>query len=191
MKLDKMKGEIEMASVFDVANLFIDICNNSTDDQITNLKLNKLLYYAQGCFLARTGRPLFDDSIEAWPYGPVVPSAYKKYKVCGRNPIPNTDDEYRSDAFSTEELDAMIDVMREFGKYTGSALVRMTHKSGTPWSMAHNAGETEISQKSMKEYFEKYPVPRGADALAKIPAVKKLPADWYDPSEDAEWEAYL
>ena len=54
-----------MANVYDVADFFIDVCNNSTDDQITNLKLNKLLYYAQGCHLARTGKPLFDDKIEA------------------------------------------------------------------------------------------------------------------------------
>lgn len=50
-----------MANVYDVADFFIDVCNNSTDDQITNLKLNKLLYYAQGCHLARTGEPLFDE----------------------------------------------------------------------------------------------------------------------------------
>ena len=48
-----------MATVFDVADFFIDIANMSEDDQMTNLKLNKLLYYAQGVFLARTGKPLF------------------------------------------------------------------------------------------------------------------------------------
>jgi len=180
-----------MANVFDVANFFIDICNNRADEQITNLKLNKLLYYAQGCYLARTGNPLFDDKIEAWTYGPVTPNVYNKYKPCGKNLIQDVDDNYNSNAFSSDEIDSLVDVMREFGKYSGGTLVSMTHEVGTPWSLARSKGENEISQESMKEYFEKHPVPRGADALAKIPVVEKLPTDWYDPSEDAEWEAYL
>jgi uncharacterized phage-associated protein len=60
-----------MADVFDVAAFFVQMANLSADDQMTNLKLNKLLYYAQGASLARTGNTLFNDSIEAWPYGPV------------------------------------------------------------------------------------------------------------------------
>ena len=81
-----------MANVFDVADFFIQIANQSEDDQMTNLKLNKLLYYAQGVYLARTGRPLFDENIEAWTFGPVIPNIYRKYKVCGRNPIASSDD---------------------------------------------------------------------------------------------------
>lgn len=180
-----------MANVYDVANFFIDACNNSTDDQMTNLKLNKLMYYAQGCHLARTGKPLFDDKIEAWKYGPVAPTVYRRYSVCGKEPIPSTDETYSSNVFSSEELDTLTDVMREFGQYTGSALVSMTHKAGTPWSDACAASQIEISQDSMKRYFEEHPVPRANTLFERIPAVDKLPSDWYDPEEDAEWEAYL
>ena len=81
-----------MANVFDVADFFIDIANKNTDDTLTNLKLNKLLYYAQGEYLARTGKPLFDDEIQAWDYGPVVPVIYYKYKRNNANEItPITD----------------------------------------------------------------------------------------------------
>lgn len=180
-----------MANVYDVADFFIDVCNNSTDDQITNLKLNKLLYYAQGCHLARTGKPLFDDKIEAWRLGPVTPVIYHRYNVCGKNPIQSTGDSYNGNVFSSEELDTLTDVMREFGKYTGSTLVNMTHKAGTPWSNACAANQKEISQDSMKRYFEEHPVPRADRLFEQIPAVDKLPSDWYDPDEDAEWEAYL
>lgn len=180
-----------MANVYDVADFFIDVCNNSTDDQITNLKLNKLLYYAQGCHLARTGKPLFDDKIEAWKLGPVTPTIYHRYSVCGKNPISKTGDDYSGTVFSSEELDTLTDVMREFGKYTGSALVSMTHKAGTPWSSACTANEREITQASMKKYFEENPVPRAGKLFEQIPAVDKLPSDWYDPEEDSEWEAYL
>ena len=67
-----------MANVFDVADFFVQLANQSEDDQITNLKLNKLLYYAQGAFLARTGHPLFHNTMEAWPLGPVIPDVYHK-----------------------------------------------------------------------------------------------------------------
>ena len=50
-----------MATVFDVADFFIDIANKNNDDSMSNMKLYKLLYFSQGVYLARTGRYLFDD----------------------------------------------------------------------------------------------------------------------------------
>lgn len=176
-----------MTNVFDVANFFIQIANQSEDDQMTNLKLNKLLYYAQGTFLSRTGKPLFNSEVEAWDFGPVIPEIYRKYKVCGKNPIP-LDDELEKNSFTEEELDTLLDVMREFGQYTGSALVTMTHKPDTPWSKAIAAGKKVISEKDISEYFLSHPVPRFIDNL-KVPKVSALPSDWYNPEEDAEWEA--
>lgn len=52
------------------------------------LKLQKLIYFAQGRCLRETKRPLVDEYAEAWPYGPVFPSAYHEYKKYGRNAIP-------------------------------------------------------------------------------------------------------
>lgn len=179
-----------MANVFDVAEVFIQFANQSEDDQMTNLKLNKLLYYAQGAFLARTGRPLFSNQIEAWDYGPVVPEVYHRYKVCGKNPIASGDEEIDSSRFSAEEMEALFDVMREFGRYTGSALVSLTHKAGTPWRKAKEARSQTIEQSAIRDFFLQNPVPRFQDRVT-VPSVQALPADWYDPEEDAEWEAYL
>ena len=57
-------------------------------ENISNLKLQKLLYYAQGSFLAVTDKPLFEDNIVAWCHGPVVESVYHEYKSNGSNGIP-------------------------------------------------------------------------------------------------------
>lgn len=179
-----------MANVFDVANFFIRIANQSEDDQITNLKLNKLLYYAQGVTLARTGKPLFDNPIEAWTHGPVVPDIYHKYKEFRRTPIISSDGDTDRSRFSDEELDALFDVMREFGQYTGSMLIALTHKPDTPWSKTIADRRTELSQSEIREYFLRHPVPHLKDKIC-VPLVTALPADWYDPKEDAEWEAYL
>lgn len=177
-----------MANVFDVAEFFVRVANQSEDDQMTNLKVNKLLYYAQGAFLARTGRTLFDASIEAWPLGPVVAEVYRRYKVCGRNPIESDEDVDRS-CFTDEEFDVLLDVMREFGQYTGSALVSLTHRAGTPWSKAVESGSSLLDQTDIQAYFIANPVPRFEDKIS-TPQVTALPSDWYDPEEDAEWEAY-
>ena len=178
-----------MADVFDVANLFIQLANQSEDDQMTNLKLNKLLYFAQGAYLARAGRPLFQNDIEAWKLGPVVPEIYRKYRVCGKNPIAEEED-FNSANLTESELDAILDVMREFGKYTGSTLVTITHAQGTPWSEAQSNHQNLISQESIRCYFTTHPIPTFQEWDA-IPAVEKLPKSWYDPKEDLEWEAYL
>ena len=73
----------------DVSDLFL--CWASIDgDLITNLKLQKLLYYAQAWHLAHFGSPLFSDDIEAWQYGPVIKSIYQKYSKFGNQPIKVT-----------------------------------------------------------------------------------------------------
>lgn len=179
-----------MANVFDVADFFIQIANLSEDDQMTNLKLNKLMYYAQGVFLARTGRPLFNNRIEAWQLGPVVPEIYHKYKVCGKNPIPSSEEDIDRSKFSEEEMETLLDVMREFGKYTGSTLVYLTHNPDTPWSKSILNNCNELNQSEIRNYFIIHPVPHLKDRMT-VPKVNALPIEWYDPDEDSEWEAYL
>jgi len=122
-----------MANVYDVADFFIELAGQNEEDAITQLKLNKLLYYAQGLYLAKMGKPLFDDPIEAWDLGPVVPVIYKKYSVCGKNPIAAEGKDV-SNLFSEEEYDTLLDTAREYGKYTASYLVSKTHAPETPWS---------------------------------------------------------
>lgn len=178
-----------MVNVMAAAEFFIRIANQSADDQMTNLKVNKLLYYSQGVHLARTGEPLFADPIEPWKLGPVVADVYHAYKAYGREPIPLDGDIDRS-LFTDEEYETLLDVMREFGRYTGSVLVSLTHQPDTPWSSANAKKLPTLDEEEIKEYFTKHPVPR-LDEIADLPQAEVLPADWYDPDEDEEWEAYL
>lgn len=177
-----------MLSIYDAASFFIDVANSREDDAMTNLKLNKLLYFAQGCHLARTGEPLFDERIEAWQLGPVAPVIYQKYKVCGRDPIAEADEGYSFAELDPEERETLTDVMREFGCYTGNHLVSLTHRPGTPWSQFFGDFNAVITRESMKAYFIENPVPRFEP---KGETVIAFPKEWYDPSEDEEWENYL
>lgn len=185
-----------MASARDVANFFIDLAVNSEEDSITNLQLNKLLYFSQGHYLARTGKPLFNERIEAWKYGPVIPSIYAAYRACGKMPIMAVDEDYDPSVFSEEELDLLMDIVSEYGKYSPSALVSMTHSSGTPWSEVYIPGANAvINHEKIRCYFcrDDKKLKSFGDRLkeSKIPTVTSLPVEWYDPAEDAEWEAYL
>jgi len=72
-----------MKTCFDVANYFLKRQDPDAGDLMSNLKLQKLVYYAQGFHLAMENSPLFNEPIEAWEHGPVCVPLYHKYKSCG------------------------------------------------------------------------------------------------------------
>lgn len=73
--------------VIEIANKIIANTDSNQGETISNLKLQKLLYYMQGFFIAVFDKKLFDDTIEAWQYGPVVRNAYLHFKDFGSNSI--------------------------------------------------------------------------------------------------------
>ncbi|MCK5146434.1 SocA family protein [bacterium] len=116
-----------MARVSDVAKYFLCIMNPEEEDCITNLKLQKLLYFAKGHFLAERGQRLFNTTIEAWAHGPVVGSVYREYSKYGANPIPQPlgwDIEELSDP-DRELLDL---VYEKYKRYSAWQLRDMTHR---------------------------------------------------------------
>lgn len=162
-----------MHSVHDVESFFIEIANDS-DDNITNLKLQKLLYYAQGYSLSRNNKGLFDDVIEAWTHGPVVPEAYHTYKCCNASPIQSAAQAFDASQFEEDELELMLDVAREYGKYAGSTLRNMTHVKGGIWERVYHAasGNKIISQAELKRYFDTLkPLPRFSELLDGLEAL--------------------
>lgn len=149
-----------------VANYMLYIMGDAFDD-LTNMKMNKLLYFAQGHYLSKYGSPLFSDGIEAWDHGPVVPSVYNAYKEYGDRPI-NGYDEGLLSAMTPEAEDVIFGVARKYGKYTASALRNMTHVVGSPWDQVHKANRThvEIPLPLIQNYFN------GAEGLE--PAAKQF-----------------
>ncbi len=133
---------------------------------ITHLKLQKLLYYAQGVTLSMlNGKKLFNEKIIAWEHGPVVSEVYTIYKDYGRNFL---------DALSTEINDSIIEniesnseiskilnlVYDNFAIYTAWQLRDMTHKIGTPWDITvrEKGLNSEIPVSLIKKYFDEYVV---------------------------------
>lgn len=128
-----------------------NIANDEGAEYISNLKLQKLLYYAQGSFLAVTEKPLFDDSIVAWQHGPVVESVYHAYKSNGANGIAFEED-FDFSAFTGEENELLTEVYDTFGQYSAWKLRNMTH-SESPWIETRQ--NDIISQEKIREYFKR------------------------------------
>ncbi len=140
------------------ADFFIDAGLRDPEENMTNMRINKLLYFAQGWCLARYGRPLFRERIEAWTYGPVVPTVYRRLKIAGHEKIGSILDESYASHFDDEEQSLLLDVLREYGKFSTAGLVDLTHRPGSPWSEAtKNGRNAEISPASMKKYFSALP----------------------------------
>lgn len=119
---------------------------------MSNMKLQKMLYYQQGFHLAYFNTPLFDEDIEAWMYGPVVPSVYSFYESNGRNGImPNLDDEFKLE--NEEELNLFNQVFDIYGKYSAYGLMEMTHNE-TPWIETPTGKGSVIKKELMTDFFK-------------------------------------
>jgi len=123
--------------------------DNQEREGVTNLKLQKLLYFAQAYFLSKLNRPLFNDKIEAWEYGPVVPTIYREYREYGSSPIILEKDE---SSIRDEDKTILQNLWDSFGGYSASRLVDITH-AHTPWKEAYTSSNKEISQKALSEYY--------------------------------------
>lgn len=123
-------------------------------DIISNLKLQKLLYYMQGYHLAFFNEKLFEASIEAWTYGPVVPSVYHQFKECGHNAIILDPDQYKEVELSADQEDMFRQVMSEYGKFSAIKLMDMTHNED-PWKEASGKKDKVINVETMKNFFAK------------------------------------
>lgn len=130
-----------------VANRFIELAAGQ-ERKLTPMQLIKLSYIAHGFSLAINKRPLLKEKVEAWRYGPVVPSLYRRLKNYGGGPVsaPIT---LPLSALRTEKLEdedrALVDaVFDKYGKFTGIQLSHLTHRPGTPWAEAYVPDEYGI-----------------------------------------------
>ena len=187
-----------MIKALDVANFFVNLYRNSGNNDITNLKLNKLVYIAQGCYLARYGKPLFAEEIEAWKYGPVIPSVYAAFRIYGNNVIQSEKGTYDKNIFTTDDIDFLLDIDAEYGIYSAGTLVDITHKPGSPWAQYHRPGmNCIIAKESMKQYYTNSCSPHSINT-AKIPAEGYrredgklvLPAEEYCKEDDDAYQEW-
>lgn len=141
-----------MVNVFDVANYFLSLVDHDAEDNITNLKLQKLCYYAQGFNLAIKGERLFDSDIEAWQHGPVIPELYHKYKEMGKTEL-YPDDNFDINKIPEDTKDLLNEVYDVYGQFSAWRLRDMTHAE-EPWksTFSMESNNNVISDNKMTDF---------------------------------------
>lgn len=136
----------------DAAKFFLTIFDENTGELVSNLKLQKLLYYAQGFHLAMYNTPLFEDKIEAWAHGPVVPVVYRNCDQYGKGNLPfEAVQAGNVEVFSDDQLDLLKQVQKIYGQYSAWRLEELTHQE-PPWK--NTANGHEISHARLAQYFK-------------------------------------
>ena len=122
---------------------------------LTNLKLQKLLFYSQAWSLALNGQALFDEDFQAWIHGPVLPSQYARFKDFSWHPITM---EVERPVIDTDTTGFLGDIIDEFGSESAVALELMTHRE-QPWIEARGnlppfvPSEAKIPKTSMQNFY--------------------------------------
>lgn len=132
-----------------IADYFLSLTEPDTGDFISNLKLQKLLYYSQGFHLAVFGQPLFSEDLLAWQHGPVVERIYHKYKDAPPAlPLPES-----LDLGNVHEIQVGLlnSVYSSFGQFSAWKLRNMTHHE-PPWEQT--AQGAVIPHKLLIDYFK-------------------------------------
>ena len=117
---------------FDVANYFLWLAND-IGSFVSNLKLQKLVYYAQAWHLALYDCPLFDEDFQAWIHGPVIPELFEKYQHFGWQPIHDDVHPDLPDAI-VKHLEEVAD---EYFSCDAYLLEKMTDRKSTRLNSSH------------------------------------------------------
>ncbi|MCQ2084812.1 MAG: DUF4065 domain-containing protein [archaeon] len=148
----------EVIQAADVADFFIDLCKDSKHP-MTNLRLNKMLYFAQGWHLATYGTPLFSDPIQAWDKGPVIPTIYHANKKYHSKAIPVLQNPGYLRKFDGSNINTfLVDVYNQYEFRSTQSLVSETHAEDSPWKMVFDGTlNKEIPQELIQKHFSELP----------------------------------
>ena len=151
---------LENRRAIDIAYWFLAQQKVEEGDSITNLKLQKLVYYSQAWSMVFRDKPLFADEIQAWDYGPVIPSLYKRYKKYKFDNILSHKSKFDFPDFSDDETNVLNFVFKNYGEMSGQHLSKLTHEED-PWKIARAGWDSidrpcknTIVNESMKAFYD-------------------------------------
>ncbi|MFM7345764.1 MAG: Panacea domain-containing protein [Tagaea sp.] len=154
----------------------------------TPLDIQKMLYFVEGVHLALVNTPLFDEDFQAWKFGPVLPSVYRRFKRFGESKITLEVIDTKENGGLSESVVSIINMVYDiFSKFQPHELVGLTHLPDTPWDATRKEtgardgenSEKPISTDKIAEWFKK----RWIEAIkSKTDEVTYLPKD-----EFPEW----
>lgn len=151
-----------------IANFILDRAD-SLGVGVSNMHVNKIVYFAHGHFLAYKGKPLVDQPFEAWEYGPVVQDLYHRFKKFGKDPITERAMVLDKSAGNfvvarctllADERDFLTEISEFYARIPAGRLSDMSHVRGGPWDRVWNYSGTSnpgmfIADSAILEWFSK------------------------------------
>ena len=144
-----------------IARYFLEKSKELSEPGLSLMKIIKLVYLAEGWHLGIYGKRLIKDDIQAWKYGPVVPTIYDVFKEFAKEGIPFDISQFLPKADFDENETRFLDfIWRSYGKYSEIKLSALTHADNTPWYNTWN-GERDsrltkatISKIEIKNHYK-------------------------------------
>ena len=134
-----------------IAKYIINEMNN-INEEITQLKLQKLLYFTEAYYMAvYNKKELFIDKFYAWTYGPVCKTIYDEYRIYSNLPILS--DETNLQSIDEKISESIKIICNLFGKRTATELIRLTHMKNSPWYNTTKNSKSCISKEETKKWF--------------------------------------
>jgi len=129
-----------MHSCLQVANRLLQLAHGA-GATLTPMQLIKLVYMCHGWMLGLYGRPLIQEQVQAWKFGPVIPELYRHLRQYGGGPVTRSLPRPEQTEFSRLEANLIEQVYMQCGGYDGVELSEMTHQIGSPW---HRTWDPEV-----------------------------------------------
>lgn len=155
-----------MLDVRAIANFVLD-CADATNVAVTNMALNKIVYFVHCDYLIEKSEPLVSAKIEAWQHGPVFREVYHEFKRWNDQPIqsratkvdPITGDvKIAGLTFGTQEKEYLRLLVERYTQFTAAQLRAISHSEGGPWDVVwgHQGNANpgmKISNEIIKENY--------------------------------------
>lgn len=151
-------------SAFAVANAFIQRAWDRGISDLSPMKLQKLMYFAQAWHLKIRNEPLLDDHFARWQHGPVIPAIYHEFKAFGYRPVTRKATTLVTQAFGlggdnvptipAHDINAwnLVDaILTRYGQYDATTLSNMTHLDGSAWTIYGADGSVITPQQIIQD----------------------------------------
>lgn len=150
-----------MPSATAVAQKFLELAREE-GKPLTNMQLQKLVFFAHGAHLAAYNQPLIFEHVKAWDFGPVIPELYERLREYGAGPVVNRIDNEPIYDESPAGY-AIRNVWRAYGNLNAWQLSDISHQPGSPWEQVWNYGGrySEIPNYVTQQYYA-HRINRGA-----------------------------
>lgn len=169
-----------MRSALEIANWFIE---HGREHELTHLKIQKLLYIGFALHIAAFKEHLFYDPIEAWEYGPVVPTVYHHLRFSGRQTIREPARLLQGlvpqlDSNAANVFKSLAMTLERFGSLSAFELVKWTHEPGGPWDQTYDRSGQRLQEISKSRILGHYRGRFDKPSLAALePTSGNIPRD--------------